>query len=79
MLKTIAGAGLALVLLAGCGGDPDRSVKVPPNKDPHQGWVIIEKDSWGRWELRYRCLGNDMLVQDDGESPEVVKDADKCL
>lgn len=78
-MHKVLGVGLALLVLAGCGGDPDRSVKVPENTDPHQGWVTIAKDRWGDWDVRYRCLGKDMLIQEDGESPQVVKDADKCL
>lgn len=77
-MHKILGGAVALLLLAGCGGEVDRSVKKPENKDPKVGWVVLEENSYGSWRLRYRCLGSDLLVQAYDESPQVVKDADKC-
>lgn len=66
---------LAVLLLAGCGGD----LADPVNTDPHQGWVKIRGTEYDKW----RCLGGDKIIYtydygDDSGSTVAIKDSEDC-
>jgi outer membrane biogenesis lipoprotein LolB len=73
---------LALALLTACGAAEPTYPAQPLNKDPREGWVYVqpydrEHPSWG-FELRYRCVGRNLYIENDDENTELVRDAREC-